>query len=120
MDFRADVPIVAAALAASLVAADGVIEKREKEVAVRLGSEIFGGFSGLTFETLLHDITELPPAFELAATLRQFLDEDGAQDVMRYLVAIANADDRVVEVERQELEGVAKALETSVPEFSAR
>ena len=39
MDLQADLPTVAAALAASLVAADGVIEEREKKVANDLGSQ---------------------------------------------------------------------------------
>ena len=97
MELRADVPTVAAALAASLVASDGVIESAEKKVASVLGARMLPGFSPLTFETLLDGITELPAAYELACQLRELIDEEGKAKIMEYLVAIATADDRVVD-----------------------
>lgn len=118
MDLRADVPTVAAALAASLVASDGVIETAEKKVATVLGAKMLPGFSPLTFETLLDGITELPAAYELACQLRELIDEEGKTQIMEYLVAIATADDRVVDVERQELEAVATALGTEMPSLA--
>ena len=118
MELRADVATVAAALAASLVAADGIIDPKEKEVATKLGSKMFKEFSPLMFETLLDGITKLPAAYELASTLRQFLGEVGKRRVMEYLVAVANADERVVDVEKQELEAVATALGAEMPSFA--
>ncbi len=118
MELKADIPTVAAALAASLVASDGVIEPAEKEVASVLGARMLPGFSPLIFETLLDGITELPAAYELACQLRTLIDEDGKKLVMEYLVAIATADDRVVDVERQELEAVATALGAEMPDLS--
>lgn len=115
MELRADLPSVAAALAASLVAADGVIEDQEKKVATVLGARLMPGFSPLLFETLLDGISALPPAYELASHLRQFMEEKDKQIVMEYLVGIATADDRVVDVEQQELEAVATALGTEMP-----
>ena len=50
---KADVPTVAAALAALLVAADGEIATNEKAVAASLGAKMFPGLSPLVFETLL-------------------------------------------------------------------
>lgn len=114
-DMKADVPKVAAALAASLIAVDGVIDEEEKEVAVRMGHRMLPGFSSLTFETLLDGLDELPSAYELAATLREVLDEESKDQIMEYLVAIATADEQIVEVEHQELEAVAAALNVPLP-----
>ena len=58
MDLQADLPTVAAALAASLVASDGVIDDQEKKVANELGTAMLPGFNTLIFETLLDGIEE--------------------------------------------------------------
>lgn len=115
---KADVPTVAAALAALLVAADGEINTTEKAVASSLGSRMFPGFSPLVFETLLEGMDGLPSAGELAVKLRDLVDEDGKVAIMQYLVALANADDNVAEVEKDQLSEVAKALGTPMPALS--
>jgi uncharacterized tellurite resistance protein B-like protein len=115
LDMQADVPKVAAALAASLIASDGVIEDEEKEVAVEMGRRMIPGFSNLTFETLLEGLDELPSAYELAMQLRTVLDEEDKDQVINYLVAIAAADRQIVEVENQELQAVADALGVPLP-----
>jgi uncharacterized tellurite resistance protein B-like protein len=115
LDMQADVPKVAAALAASLIASDGVIEDEEREVAVRMGRRMVPGFSNITFETLLEGLDELPSAWELATQLRELLDDEGKDQVINYLVAIAMADDEIVEVENQELQAVADALGVPLP-----
>jgi uncharacterized tellurite resistance protein B-like protein len=114
-DMHADVPKVAAALAASLIAVDGVIDEEEKEMAIRMGRRMLPGFSSLTFETLLDGLDELPSAYELASTLRDVLDTESKDLIMEYLVSIATADEQVVEVEHQELEAVAAALGVPLP-----
>lgn len=116
---KADVPTVAAALAALLVAADGEIDSREKVVASNLGAQKFPGFSPLVFETLLEGMEDLPTAQELASKLGDLVDSDGKTAIMDYLVALANADDSVAEVERSQLEAVAQALGVPMPELSA-
>ena len=115
MDLKADIPKVAAALAASLVAVDGVIEEEEKRVAIQMGQRMLPGFSSLEFETLLDGLTELPSAFELAETLKEVLDTEGKDQIINYLVAVATADEQIVEVEHQELEAVAIALGVPLP-----
>lgn len=115
MEETADVPKVAAALAASLIAVDGVIDEEEKQVAVEMGRRMLPGFSHVEFETLLEGIFELPSAYELAATLRDLLDDESKDTIINYLVAIAGADNEVVEVEHQELEAVASALGVPLP-----
>lgn len=120
MDLHADLPTVAAALAASLVAADGVIDEQEKKVANALGEEMLPGFSTLIFETLLDGIDELPAARQLAATMKGLLTPEDKATIMRYLAALATADDRVVDVEIQELKAVAAGLGTEMPAIPAQ
>ena len=115
---KADVPTVAAALAALLVAADGEIATNEKAVAASLGAKMFPGFSPLVFETLLEGMDVLPTAGELAAKLSDLVDEDGKTAIMEYLVALAKADNNVSQVEREQLDEVARALGTSLPALS--
>ena len=115
MDLHADLPTVAAALAASLVAADGVIDEQEKKVANALGEQMLPGFSSLIFETLLDGIDELPTARKLASTMRGLLTPEDKKIIMEYLAALATADDRVVDVELQELQAVAAGLGTEMP-----
>lgn len=115
---KADVPTVAAALAALLVAADGDINATEKAVASSLGSRMFPGFSPLVFETLLEGMEVVPSAGELATKLRDLVDENGKVAIMQYLVALANADDNVADVEKDQLAEVARALGTPMPALS--
>ena len=92
-----------------------MIEDRERVVAVQLGSRMLSGFSPTLFETLLDGLTELPAAFELATLLKDMVEEEEKDRIMDYLVAVATADDMVVEVERQELVAVAEALGVPMP-----
>lgn len=112
---KADVPTVAAALAALLVSADGEITSVEKDLASSLGSRMFEGFSPLVFETLLDGMDVVPDAGDLAAQLAGLIDDEGKASIMEYLVALANADNNVAEVERAQLEQVARALGTEMP-----
>lgn len=112
---KADVPTVAAALAALLVSADGKISTDEKSVATDLGEKMFPGFSPLVFETLLDGMKDLPSAEDLATKLSSLVDDEGKTAIMNYLVALANADNHVAQVEKDALKEVAKALGTQVP-----
>ncbi len=114
-DMKADIPKVAAALAASLIAVDGVIDPEEKEVAIEMGRRMIPGFSNLSFETLLDGLDNLPSAYEIASTITEILDDESKDIIIDYLVAIATADDKIVEVEHQELEAVAAALGVPLP-----
>ena len=118
MDLHADLPTVAAALAASLVASDGVIEDDEKRVANDLGNKMLPGFSPLIFETLLDGIDEVPSAVQLASTMKGLLSQEDKVLIMDYLVALANADDRVVDVEKQELQAAARGLGVETPSLT--
>lgn len=118
MDLHADLPTVAAALAASLVASDGVIDEREKKVANKLGLEMLPGFNTLIFETLLDGFDELPTAVQVASHMKGLLSLDDKNKIMNYLIALAEADDRVVEVERRELQAVARGLGVEMPSIA--
>lgn len=113
--WKSDVTKIAAALAVSLISSDGVIEEEEKAVAVEAGRRILPGFSKATFDALLDEIDELPSAYELAAPLRKKLDDESKDMIIEYLVAVATADQEVVQVEVQELKAVAKALGVPLP-----
>lgn len=115
---QVDVPRTAAALAALLVTADGEIHPREKAVAISLGQGMFCDFSALAFETLLSGVKELPRAAELAARVSPWLDKDGKVLIMEYLVALAVADERVVDVEHAALLEIAQALGTEMPSLA--
>ncbi len=115
MDLHADLPTVAAALAASLVAADGKIEENEKRVANELGTEMLPGFNTLIFETLLDGIDEVPSATQLASTMRGLLTDEDKTTIMNYLIALAAADGIVVADEKKELQAVARGLGIEMP-----
>lgn len=115
MDLQADLPTVAAALAASMIASDGVIEEKEKEVANRLGMEMLPGFSTLIFETLLDGIDEVPSATQLASTMKGMLSLEDKQTIMKYLTSLAAADGIVVGDEKRELQAVARGLGVDMP-----
>lgn len=117
MTFKADLPTTAAALAALLVSADGVLDERELTVAVSLGQGMFLDFSPRLFQDLLEGLHQLPSPEELAQFVRPLLDADGKVLIMEYLVALAVADERVVDVERQQLESLAHSLDTPLPSF---
>jgi uncharacterized tellurite resistance protein B-like protein len=117
---KADVPTVAAALAALLVSADGKITSGEKAVASSLGARMFPGFSPLIFEILLEGMDDLPQAGELASKLSHLLDEQGKKAIMEYLAALAAADDNVAEVEREQLVEIAQALGAEMPALSPK
>lgn len=113
--FKTDVNKIAAALAASLISSDGVIEEAEKAVAVQVGQDMLPGFSRETFEEMLREVDELPSAYQLALPLRKALDEEARDQILQYLVAIAAADHQVVRVEAEELRAVAQALGVPMP-----
>ena len=113
--YKSDVSKIAAALAASLISSDGVIEEEEKAVAIEVGQRMLPGFSRATFEKMLEEIDHLPSAYELAAPLRKHIDDETKDMIMDYLVAIAGADHQVVRVEAEELRAVADALGVPMP-----
>ncbi len=113
--FHTDVNKVAAALAASLIACDGVIDEEEKAVAVSVGQSMLPGFSRATFEHMLDELDHLPSPYELARPLRKLLDDEAKDRIMDYLVAVAGADHEVVRVEAEEIRGVARGLGVPMP-----
>lgn len=113
--YKTDVNKIAAALAASLISSDGVIDEEEKAVAIEVGQRMLPGFSRATFEKILEELDDLPSAYELAAPLRKVLDDEMKDTILDYLVAIAGADHEVVQVEAEELKAVAQALGVPLP-----
>ncbi len=118
MELKADIPAVAAMLAALLITSDGEIDEREKRVASIEGTRMFPGFSTLYFETLLEGVDDLPQAGELAGMVKELIEPEGKREIMTYLAAVANADDRVVDIERAKLQAVAENLGTDMPDLT--
>jgi uncharacterized tellurite resistance protein B-like protein len=110
-----DIPRTAAALAALLITADGQIHPDEKAIAISLGRSMFLDFCPLVFETMLNGVDDLPKARELADQVSPLLDTDGKVLIMEYLVALAVADDRLVDAEQTTLSEIAQALGTDMP-----
>jgi uncharacterized tellurite resistance protein B-like protein len=113
--FKSDPNKIAAALAASLISSDGVIDEEEKEVAISVGQAMLPGFSKKVFEEMLAEVDELPSPYELAHPLKNELDPEEKDRIIDYLVAVAGADHSVVRVEAEELKAVAKALGVPLP-----
>lgn len=116
--WNTDTPRIAAALAVSLIASDGVIDEEEKDLAVEIGQRMIPGFSRAAFESILANIDELPSPYEIAHPLKKKLDEEAKDQILDYLVTIAGADLEVVQVEAQEIEAVAQALGVPMPPFA--
>lgn len=79
---------------------------------------MFPGFSTLYFETLLEGVDDLPQAGELAGMVKELIEPEGKREIMTYLAAVANADDRVVDIERAKLQAVAENLGTDMPDLT--
>ncbi len=116
--WNTDPPRIAAALAVSLIASDGVIDEEEKELAIEIGQRMLPGFSRAAFESILAHIDELPSPYEIAHPLKKKLDDEAKDQILDYLVTIAGADLEVVQVEAQEIEAVAQALGVPMPPFA--
>ncbi len=110
-----DIPKVAAALAASMIAADGKIEQSEVQMAVGVGQRIVEGFSP---EYLIHCVknhSTLPSAAHMAGMLGNELSVEGKQVILKYLLAIAASDGEIDPSEVRLLEDVARAFGQPVP-----
>ena len=114
-----DLPRVAAALAAAMVAADGKVEDAEVEAAIAIGGQLIEGFDPMVFHEALENVHTLPPTAQLAGLLAEILEEPGKAAVMRYLLAIAAADGEIADSELAELRTAAEALGVELPEMPA-
>lgn len=105
-----DVNRVGYALAASMILADGKVEESELVAAEKAGDEVFGDFDEAALRMIVEHGTDLPPVEDLAAILRDQLDNDEKEKIMRYLTEIALADGHVAPEEKRMLEQVAVGL----------
>lgn len=105
-----DVNKVGYALAASMILADGKVEESGLVAAEKAGDDVFGEFDEAALRMIVEHGRDLPPVEELAAILRNQLDDEDKEKVMRYLSEIALADGHVAPEEKQMLERVALSL----------
>lgn len=108
---------VAAALAASMVAADGRSEPSEVETAITLGKHLFEGFTAELFHEVMGRVEELPATAELTWLLADTLDQPGKVILAKYLIAIADADGHIDSSEIHELQTVLGTLGLSMAEL---
>ncbi len=97
-------------LAASLIAADNVIDPEEISTAKQKGRLLFPDFDDREFEKVVGNHRELPDPRRMAGMLRSVLRPDQRQQVYDYLLQIAWADDNIAPQEEQMLARVAKSL----------
>jgi uncharacterized tellurite resistance protein B-like protein len=105
-----NVQAVGVALAASMILADGEVTEEEIATAEKAGDGVFDGFDEAGLRMILQHGKDLPPAEDLAAMLRNVLDNDGKTKVMVFLSEIAMADGNVSQEEREMLQRIAGAL----------
>lgn len=115
---QVDLPRVAAALAASMVAADGKVDPEEVVTAITTGTRLIDGLHAALFHEVLENVKRLPATSELAAMLADVLDDAGKVAVLEYLFAIAAADGTVDSSEIKHLEDAAAVWGVAVPEHS--
>jgi uncharacterized tellurite resistance protein B-like protein len=105
-----NVQAVGVALAASMILADGEVTEEEIATAEKAGDGVFEGFDEAGLRMILQHGKDIPPAEDLAAMLRNVLDNDGKSKVMVFLSEIAMADGNVSQEERDMLQRIAGAL----------
>ena len=103
---------IGAALAASMILADGQVDEEELRVAETAGDRVFGEFDEAALRMIVEHGKDLPPVTELASILRDVLDQEAKEKVMVYLSEIAMADGEVSAEERQMLQVIGESLGT--------
>lgn len=98
---QVDVTQLGYSLAASMMAADGNIDEKEIDVALRIGQKIFSDFDEAELRSTLARAKTLPSPQDIATLLREVLTNDGKRILCSYLWAIAEADGTIDESEKQ-------------------
>lgn len=106
----ADLPRVAASLAAVIVTADGRVQQDEIDTALELGQQWIEGFVPEQFIEALENAHLLPTATALASMLAHSLDQSSKDKVLGYLTAIAAADREIHDSEVEVLRATAAAM----------
>jgi uncharacterized tellurite resistance protein B-like protein len=114
-----DLNAVGAALAASMILADGKVEEAELVAAEKAGDEVFDEFDEAALRMIVQHGKDLPPVEDLALMLRDSLDTEAKEKVMVYLSEIAMADGHVAPEERKMLEKVGSSLGVLSPASTA-
>ncbi len=105
-----DINTIGAALAASMILADGNVEESELVAAEKAGDEVFKDFDEAGLRLIVQHGKDLPPVEDLANMLRDSLDQESKEKIMVFLSEIAMADGHVAPEERRMLERIGKGL----------
>jgi len=104
------------ALAAAMVGADGRIESEEIATAEGIGSQLFEDFDSVEFREVCNNLAETPDIQALSELLANVLEDEHKTLILRYLKAIAEADDDVSSEELTLLEEVSSTLRVRLAE----
>lgn len=105
-----DVKTIGAALAASMILADGKVDEAELRAAEKAGDEVFKDFDEAGLRMIVQQGKDLPQVEDLANMLRNSVDQNSKEKIMVFLSEIAMADGDVAPEERQMLERIGMAL----------
>lgn len=97
-------------LASLMIKADGKVEEAEIVVAETIGEKIFPNFDEARFRMICASDQKIPDIIDIAPLINNVMDEKGKISIIRYLIAIAQADGHVDYTEKQLLEKVAYYL----------
>lgn len=97
-------------LAASLIAADGVIDAQEITTAKSHGGMLFPDFDDSEFEKVVNNWRTLPDPRRMAGMIRSVLNLEQRAQVYDYLNRIAWADGEIHPDEEKMLERVARSM----------
>lgn len=89
-------------LAATMIGADGKIEKNEILVAEDIGRQLFEEFDATEFREYCNNLTQLPDVIKMSTVLTDILDTNQKNIIIDYLHSIAKADGEV-SIEEEEL-----------------
>ena len=93
-------------LAASMVVADGRVEKSEVEMAERLGQKLIPGFDGGDFRKLILAHDQLPKFTDMVDSIAPLLPLAAKTEIFQYLQAIATADGNLSPDEKHQIHHV--------------
>lgn len=105
-----DMVQVGYSLAASLIAADEIIDPQEISTAKEKGVRLFPDFDGSEFEKVVNNWRTLPDPRRMAGMMRSVLRPEQRKQIYDYLVEIAWADGSIQQEEEKVLLKVAKSL----------
>ena len=102
-------------LAAAMVCADGYIDHNEINVAEGIGYQMFEDFDPVEFRAYCNNPKDIPEPVELSNAMREALEQEDREMIMRYLQEISKADGNVSHQEIALMQRISHGLGVSYP-----